>query len=78
MHRRLQLARANGLADFGNKSSALAAMGQQLAGLVDIARRLELDDLDIDVGSHGRELPRNGLGLGQGHGALACADPQSH
>jgi len=78
MHGRLQLPGADRSADFSNEGSALATMGQQFTGLVDIACRLKLDDLDIDFRGHRRETPGDFLGLGQGHGALACADPQSH
>ena len=47
MHRGLQFAGAHGLADFGDEGAALAAMAQQLAGLVLIAAGFEPDDLDV-------------------------------
>ena len=49
MHRGMKFARCDGGADFRDEGAALAAMNQQLAGLVAIARGLELDDLDIRV-----------------------------
>ena len=58
MHRRLQLAGADSLADFGDEGAALAAMRQQLAGLIGIARRFELDDLDVDAGRDRRSERR--------------------
>ena len=78
VHRRLQLPGANSLADFDNESSALAPVRQQLAGLVNITSGLELDDLDIGVRHSRYQTAGNLLRLDQGHGALACADPQPH
>ncbi len=49
MHGRMQLPGNYRLADFGDECPALAAMRQQLAGLVGIACGFELDDLDIDT-----------------------------
>src|SRR6516164_606960 len=40
-------------ANLRHEGAALAAMGQELAGLIDIAPRIELDHLDIETG-HGR------------------------
>ena len=71
----MQLARGHRGADFGDEGAALAAMRQQLAGLVGIADGLELDDLDIELGRRGGQPPRDVLGLGKRHGALARADP---
>ncbi len=48
MHRGLQLSGAHRRADFGDEGAALAAMAQQLAGLVLVAAGFELDDLDIE------------------------------
>ena len=59
----------------GDEGAALAAMRQQLAGLVEIARGFELDDLDLDVGNGRGQAAGNLLGLGQRHRALARADP---
>ena len=78
MHRGLQVASNHRLADFGNERAALAAMRQQLAGLIPVARGLELDDLDLDIGSDRDQAPGNFLGLRQRHGALARAYPQSN
>src|SRR4051794_4909694 len=75
MHRGVQFARGNGLADFADKGSTLAAMGQQLAGLIAIACGFELDDLDVDPGNSRGEPAGNLLGLGQRHDALARAYP---
>ncbi len=75
MHRGLQLARDNRFADFGHECATLAAMRQQLAGLIPIARGFELDDLDLDIGDDRGETPGNFLGLRQRHGALARAYP---
>jgi hypothetical protein len=78
MHRGVQFAGNNGRTDFGDERAALAAVLQQLAGLIGIARRFELDDLDIEIGI-GRDQPTgNFLGLGQRHRALARADPYSN
>src|SRR4029077_1645161 len=78
MHGRVQLSRANGIADFGDEGAALAAMLQKLAGLIDVASGLELDDLDVNIGHSRGKLPSNLLGLHQRHGAFARADPQSN
>src|SRR5258708_37344860 len=78
MHRGVQIARADRIADFRHEGAALAAMCQQLAGLVQIAGCFELDDLDLDTGSGRGQAPGNLLGLGQRHGALAGADPYSN
>jgi hypothetical protein len=51
MHRGVKFSGQHRLAYLRDKSAALAAMRQQLAGLVDITRRLELDDLDGDAGN---------------------------
>jgi len=75
MHRGLQIARNNRLADFGDERAALAAMRQQLAGLIPIAGGFELDDLDLDIGDDRGQAPGNFLGLRQRHGALARAYP---
>ena len=75
MHRGVQFARPDGIADFGHECAALAAMLQELAGLVGIACGFELDDFDIDTGNGRDETPGNFLGLGQRHDALARADP---
>jgi hypothetical protein len=75
MHRGVQLARNNRLADFGNECAALAAMRQQLADLIGIARGFELDDLDLDIGGNHGQAPGNFLGLRQRHGAFARAYP---
>src|SRR6266404_272009 len=77
MHGRVQFARNNCLADFGNECAALASMLQQLAGLIRIACGFELDDLDINVGRDHVQAAGNFLGLGQRHDALARADPYS-
>jgi len=50
-------------------------MHQKLAGLVGIADGFELDDFDIEIGRRRRQAPRNVLGLGKRHDALARADP---
>ena len=76
MHRRLQLARAHRFADFGDKGAALAAMAQQLAGLVLVAAGFELDDLDVERGIGRPQQPRDRFGLRQRHRALARADLQ--
>ena len=75
MHRSVQLARQDGGADLRDESAALAAMHQQFAGLILIARGFELDDFDIDVGRHRGQLAPDFLGLRQRHRALARADP---
>ena len=51
MHRRMQFAGQHRRADLRNERAALAAMRQQLAGLVEIACGFELDDLDIESGT---------------------------
>ena len=78
MHRGVQFSRPDGIANFGHKCAALAAVRQQLAGLVQIARGLELDDFDLDTGNGRGETPGNLRGLRQCHGALSRADPQSN
>ncbi len=78
MHCGLQFAGDNRLADFGNECATLAAMRQQLAGLIRIACGFELHDLDIDIGSDRGEAPGNFLGLGHRHDALARADTYSN
>ena len=76
VHRRLQLPGPHRLANFGDERAALAAMAQQLAGLILIATGFELDDLDVE-GRIGRaEQPRDRFRLRQRHHALARADPQ--
>ncbi len=75
MHRGLQIARDNRFADFGNECAALAAMRQQLTGLIAIAGGFELDDLDLDIGDDRGQAPGNFLGLRQRHGAPARAYP---
>ncbi len=65
MHRGVQLPGPDRIADFGHEGAALAAVLQQLAGLVGIARRFELDDLDVDIGNGRGQAPGNFLGLGQ-------------
>src|SRR5713101_363327 len=77
MHRGVQFAGNNGRTDFGNERAALAAVLQQLAGLIGIAGRFELDDLDIDIGIGRGQPTGNFLGLGQRHRALPRADPYS-
>ena len=62
------------LADLRDKGAALAAMRQELAGLVDIACRFELDDLDLDTGNGGLQPARDFVRLRQRHRALARAD----
>jgi hypothetical protein len=78
MHRGLQLARYNRLADFGDERAALAAVLQQLAGLIGIACGLELDDLDLEAGNGRGQPPCDLLGLGQRHHALARTDPDAN
>jgi hypothetical protein len=51
-------------------------MHQQFAGLLGIADGFEFYDFDLDAGRCRRKTPRNFLGLGKRHGALARADPQ--
>ena len=77
MHRRLQLAGAHRLADLGDEGAALAAMAQQLAGLVLVAAGFELDDLDVERGIGRAQQPRDRFRLRQRHHALARADLQS-
>ena len=76
MHRRLQLVCAHGLADFGDEGATLAAMAQQLAGLVLVAAGFELDDLDVERGIGRAQQPRDPFRLRQRHRALARADLQ--
>ncbi len=76
MHRRMQFARPHRVADLGYERAALAAMRQQLAGLVGIACGLELDDLDIGAGRG--QAAGNFRGLGKRHDALARSDPDSN
>jgi hypothetical protein len=75
MHGGVKPARYHGGADFGHEGATLAAMDQELAGLVGIACGLELDDLDVQLGCCDRQALRNILGLGERHGALARAYP---
>ncbi len=75
MHRRLQFAGQHGGADLCDKGTALAAMRQQLAGLVGIAGGLEFHDLDGEPRRGAHELPRDLVGLGERHDALARAYP---
>src|SRR3954452_18574939 len=77
MHRRMELARQHGGADLRHEGTALAAMGQQLAGLVEIARGVELDDLDVEIGHGSDQAARDLFRLCQRHRALACADFES-
>src|SRR5437588_4764662 len=77
MHGRMQLPGNHGLADFSDECPSLAAMRQQLAGLVRIARSFELDNLHVDIRNRRGQPPRNFFGLGQSHRAFACADPYS-
>ena len=77
-YRGVQLAGAHRVANFSHESATLAAVLQQLAGLVLIARRFELDDFDLDIGSGRGQTPGDFLGLGQRHGALARTDPDSN
>jgi len=64
-------------ANLRHEGAALAAMGQELAGLIDIAPRIELDHLDIETG-HGRgQSARDFHRLRQRHRALPCSDPQA-
>src|SRR6185437_4898508 len=53
------------------------AVGQQLSGLVEVARGLEPDDLDLDAGHGSLQLARDLLRLRQRHRASARADPKS-
>src|SRR6185312_6649292 len=76
MHRCMELPGNYRLADLRDEGTALAAMRQQLAGLVDIARCFELDDLDRDAGNGGRQPARDLFRLRQRHCALARADPE--
>jgi hypothetical protein len=78
MHRGLQFAGNNRLANFSNECATLAAVRQQLTGLIAIARGFELDDLDIDIRGGRGQAAGNFLGLHQRHGALARADPDSN
>ena len=64
----------DGGANFGHESAALAAMHQQLAGLVGIPDGFELDDFDVELRRRRLQPPGNFLGLGQRHDALARAD----
>ena len=66
---------AHRIADFGDERAALAAMAQQLAGLVLIAAGFELDDLDVEIRIGRAEQPRDPVRLRQRHHALARADP---
>src|SRR5438552_13070611 len=75
MHRGVEFAGENSLANLAHERAALAAMRQQLAGLVGIAGGFELDDLDGDIRRDQRQPPGDLLGLGERHGALARADP---
>jgi hypothetical protein len=63
MHRRMQLALAHRAADLGDEGAALAAMGQELAGLIGITRGLELDDLYLKRGYRGRQAAGDLFGL---------------
>jgi hypothetical protein len=74
MHRRLQFARSHRFTDFCNEGAALAAMTEQLAGLVLIATGLKPDDLDVQPRTGGMELPGDLFGLRECHHALARAD----
>ena len=74
----MQFARQHGMANFGNERAALAAMLQQLAGLVLVACRFKLDDLDLDIGRDRGQAAGNFLGLGKRHHALARADANSN
>src|SRR5674476_1292346 len=62
------------LLQHGGKGGAFVAVLQQLAGLIGIARGLELDDLNLETGDGRGQPPCNFLGLGQRHHALARAD----
>src|SRR6516225_10737820 len=77
MHCRLQLACKESIADLCDKCAALAAMRQKLVGLVDIARGIECDHLDLEVGSRRGEPACDFVGLRQRHDAFARADPET-
>ena len=70
----MQLSCDHGLADFGDECPALAAVRQQQAGLVLIAARLELDDLDIQIWRSRRETACDFLGLRERHRTFARPD----
>ena len=72
----MQFAGPYGVADLGHEGATLAAMRQQLAGLVGIAGGLELDDLDIGAG--GGQAAGYFRGLGKRHDALSRSDPDSN
>ena len=78
MHRCLEFAGQHRGTDLRDEGAALAAMRQQLAGLIEIARGVELDDLDIEIGHDGGQAARDLFRLCQRHRALAGADPQSN
>src|ERR1700755_841926 len=76
MHCGVKFARNHRFADLRDERTALAAMRQQLSGLVDVTCRVELDDLDIDAGDGRAQPARDLVRLRQRHRALARADPK--
>jgi len=74
MHRRVKLSRSDRGANFGDKGAALAAMHEQVAGLVGIANGFELDDLDVKIRRCVAKARCNFFGLNKRHRTLARAD----
>ena len=75
MHRCVEPSVKHRLANLRHEGPTFAAMRQELANLVGIARGLELDDFDL--GADGIQASCDLLSLGDRHCAFARADPQS-